>query len=130
MSAPVKSPGTGAFGIEKLVVVVTATGALLLGAIHATGWILAVATGNPTPAFTPGRALAALGLNAYVPGVPPVLHALLLLVVAALVTVAVARVARHRRYRAAAPKRRAASFDTRDGGPPPRPSGAPPPPPP
>ena len=66
------TPNPGAFGIEKLVVVVTATGALLLGAIHATGWILAVATGNPTPAFTPGRALAALGLNPYVPGVPPV----------------------------------------------------------
>jgi type IV secretory pathway TraG/TraD family ATPase VirD4 len=109
------TPNGGAFGIEKLVVLVTATGALLLGAIHATGWILAVVTGNRTPAFTPRRALAALGLNAYVPGVPPVLHALLLLVVAALVTVAVARVARHRRYRAAAPKRRAASFDTRDG---------------
>ncbi len=101
MSA-VPSPNPGAFGIEKAVVIITATGVGLVAAIHATGWLLAVVTSNPTPVFTPARAVATIGLRPYVAGVHPGIHSGVLLVLAAAGTLAIIRVQRHRRYRTTA----------------------------
>ena len=114
MSAPA-SPNPGAFGIEKAVVIITTTGIALVAAIHATGWLLAIVTSNPSPRFTISRAVAAIGLQPYVPGVHPGIHAATLVFVAAIATVAVMRIQRHRRYRATAAKHRANAFDARDG---------------
>ena len=114
MNAP-GSPNPGAFVIEKAIIIIVATGLALVAAIHATGWLLAVLTSHPTPRFTLTRAISALALDPYVPGVPVAVHATALLLLAAAVTLAIARVQRHRRYSRTAPKRRAASFDTRDG---------------
>lgn len=109
------TPSGGAFGIEKAVVITTATGLALVGAIHATGWLLAVLTRNPTPQLSLARAVGAIGMNEYVPGVPAGVHAAVLLALAAAITVGIMRVQRLRRYRSTAPKKRAAHFDTRDG---------------
>ena len=51
MSAPVKAPGGGAFAIEKAVVYGTGIVVVLLATVHATGWVLALVTGNPPPDF-------------------------------------------------------------------------------
>ena len=83
MSAPVKAPGSGAFAIEKAVVYGTGIVLVLLGTVHATGWVLAFATGNPLPDFAIGRVLEAIRLRPYATGISPVAHAVLL--VAALV---------------------------------------------
>ena len=39
------------FAIEKAVVLVAATIAGFIALVHATGWLLAKATGHPSPAF-------------------------------------------------------------------------------
>ena len=113
MSGATKSPGTGAFAIEKVVVF----GAVILGAgfsaIHATGWVLAAVTGNPPPAFSIPHVLAAIRLRPYVPGVAPGFHAVLLLLLVVAAAWSARRVLRWRSSRAAAPSHRASGFDTR-----------------
>ncbi|MBK9740973.1 MAG: type IV secretory system conjugative DNA transfer family protein [Actinobacteria bacterium] len=115
MSGATKSPGTGAFAIEKVVVF----GAVILGAgfsaIHATGWVLAAVTGNPPPAFSIPHVLAAIRLRPYVPGVAPGFHAVLLLLLVVAAAWSARRVLRWRSSRAAAPSHRATGFDTRPG---------------
>ena len=110
-----EGPNPGAFGIEKIVVVTVASAIALVGAIHATGWLLAVATRNPAPRFTLARAVAAIGLQPYVPGIHPGIHAGVILLLAAAVTLGIVRVQRYRRYRTTAAKHRANAFDARDG---------------
>ena len=89
MSAPVKAPGSGAFAIEKAVVIGTGIVVVLLAAVHATGWVLAFVTGNPPPDFAIGRFLAAIRLSPYAAGIPPgtwLVAGLLLMGVAAAIT--------------------------------------------
>ena len=45
MTSPGKPPGTGAFAIEKAVVITGAAGALLMAVVHGTGLLLALVTG-------------------------------------------------------------------------------------
>ena len=115
MSAPVKVPGSGAFAIEKAVVVGTGIIVVLVTVVHVSGWVLALVTGNPLPDFAIGRVLVAIRLRPYAAGVPPVAHAVLLVAVLVAVMWLARRVLRARRHHAAAPRQRAGGFDARPG---------------
>jgi type IV secretory pathway TraG/TraD family ATPase VirD4 len=115
MSAPVKAPGSGAFAIEKAVVYGTGIILVLLATVHVTGWILALATGNPPPDFAIGRVLEAIRLRPYATGIPPVAHAVLLVAVLVAVMWLARRILRARRGHAATTSRRAGEFDARPG---------------
>jgi type IV secretion system protein VirD4 len=110
-----KPPGTGAFAIEKAVVIGGATIAVLLAAVHGTGLLLALVSSRPLPAFGASRAVGLLHGESYVPGIPPLVHGLAIVVVAVLALLLVRRVLRWRHFRAAAPSRRAVDFDARPG---------------
>lgn len=115
MSAPVKAPGSGAFAIEKAVVIGIGIVVVLFATVHVTGWVLAFVTGNPLPDFAIGRVLAAIRLRPYAAGVPPVAHAVLLIAVLILAMWLARRVRRARRGHAAATRQRAGGFDERPG---------------
>ena len=74
VTGPGKPPGTGAFAIEKAVVITGAVAAAGLAAVHGTGLLLALVTGRPLPPFGPAHAVGLLQGTAYVPGVPPAVH--------------------------------------------------------
>jgi type IV secretory pathway TraG/TraD family ATPase VirD4 len=109
------SPGASSFAIEKLVVGVTGAALALAAIIHGTGWLLAFVTGRPTPRFSAGNVVQAMGLHPYVPGLPPVVHGIVVLAVLGTTAFLASRMVKGRRYRASAPKQRAAQFDGRDG---------------
>lgn len=115
MSNAGKPPGTGAFAIEKAVVITGAAVAVLLATVHGAGLLLALATGRPIPPFGATRAIGLLQGTPYVPGVPPALHGAVILVAAILTLLLARRILRWRTYRAAAPRRRAVDFDARPG---------------
>ena len=115
MTTTSKAPGTGAFAIEKTVVVAGAAIAVLLATVHGTGLLLALLTGHPLPSFAASRAVGLLQGRAYVPGVPPLAHGAAIAVTAVIGLLLARRMLRWRNYRAVAPARRAVDFDTRPG---------------
>lgn len=115
MSTPVKAPGSGAFAIEKAVVVGTGVVLGLLAIVHATGWLLAAVTANPLPQFTVGHVLNALQGRPYTAGVAPAAHAAAVVAVLVLAAWAIHRVRGWRRSRAAGTTQRAGAFDARPG---------------
>jgi type IV secretory pathway TraG/TraD family ATPase VirD4 len=115
VTGPGKPPGTGAFAIEKAVVITGAVAAAGLAAVHGTGLLLALVTGRTVPPFAPARAVGLLQGTAYVPGIPPAVHGAVIAVAAVVALLLARRVLRWRTYRAAAPKRRAVDFDARPG---------------
>ena len=115
MTRPGKAPGTGAFAIEKAVVVAGAVIAVLLTTVHITGLLLSLVTGRPLPSFAVARAVGLLRGASYVPGISPLAHGAVIVVAAALALLLTRRVLRWRRYRAVAPARRAVDFDARPG---------------
>ena len=115
MTSPGKPPGTGAFAIEKAVVIAGVAIAVLLATVHATGLLLAFATGRRPPAFSLTRAVGLLQGSPYVAGVPVWVHAGTIAVTALVVALLARRVLRWRAHRATAPARRAVAFDARPG---------------
>ncbi|MFN8034144.1 MAG: TraM recognition domain-containing protein [Mycobacterium sp.] len=115
MTSGGKAPGTGAFAIEKAVVIGGVVLAVLLATVHGTGLVLALVTGRPLPSFAAARAVGLLRGTPYVPGVPPLVHGAAIAAAAVLSLLLVRRVLRWRRYRAVAPARRAVDFDARPG---------------
>jgi len=117
MTTSGKAPGTGAFAIEKAVVITGAVIAGLLATVHGSGILLALATGRALPSFAAGRAVGLLQGTPYVPGVPPLVHGATILAVIVLGLLLVRRVLRWRSFRAASPAARAVDFDARPGWP-------------
>ena len=115
MTSAGKPPGTGAFAIEKAVVIGGAVIAVLLASVHGTGLLLALATGCALPSFGAARAVGLLSGTPYVPGIPPLLHGAVIGVVAVLTLLLLRRALRWRHFRASAPDRRAVDFDARPG---------------
>ncbi len=115
MTAAGKAPGTGAFAIEKAVVMAGGVIAVVLATVHGTGLLLALLTGQPLPSFAAARAVGLLRGTPYVSGVPPLAHGIAIAVAAVLTLLLVRRVLRWRRYRSAGPARRAVDFDARPG---------------
>ena len=109
-----RTPGTG-FALERAVVLLAAMLVALVLLVHGTGWLLALATGQPLPDLDATRASRLLAGESYVPGTSLVAHAGLLSVALALIVVIVRRVVRWQHARAASPKARADAFDARPG---------------
>ena len=115
MTTSGKAPGTGAFAIEKAVVITGTVIAVLLATVHVTGLLIALVTGRALPSFAAGRAIGLLNGTPYVHGIPPLLHGAAILAVIVIGLLLVRRLLRWRRYRAVAPARRAVDFDARPG---------------
>ena len=115
MTTSGKAPGTGAFAIEKAVVITGSVIAVLLATVHATGLLIALVTGRALPSFAAGRAIGLLNGTPYVHGIPPLLHGAAVLAVIVIGLLLARRLLRWRAYRAESPARRAVDFDARPG---------------
>ena len=88
-------PASG-FAIEKAVVIAAGSAVVLVGTVHAAGWLVARFTGAAVPPFTPARTLALMQGRDYAPGVPLVAHAVVLSLLVAVIGFAAWRVLRWR----------------------------------
>jgi type IV secretory pathway TraG/TraD family ATPase VirD4 len=109
-----QAPGTG-FAIEKAVVVTAAIGLALVGLVHGTGWLLAKATGHPTPALDIPATTLILRGHPYVPGTPVAAHVALVAVAISVTAFLTFHAVRLRQARRARPAARAATFDALPG---------------
>ena len=116
MTSPGKPPGTGAFAIEKAVVITGAVAAAGLAAVHGTGLLLALVTGHTLPPFAPARAVGLLRHGVCAGRPAPVAGTVAIAVAVVVALLLARRVLRWRTYRAAAPKRRAVKNSTAGPG--------------
>lgn len=111
---PPQAPGTG-FAIEKAVVLVAACLIAFIALVHGTGWLLARATGHPSPPLDVTHATLLLRGRPYVPGTPVAMHLALLAVAITVAAFSVFRGLRWRHSRRARPTARANTFDAMPG---------------
>jgi type IV secretion system protein VirD4 len=107
-------PASG-FAIEKAVVIAAGSAVVLVGTVHAAGWLVSQFTAAAVPPFTPARTLALMQGRDYAPGIPLVAHAVVLSLLVAGIGFAAWRVLRWRRARRTGVQARAGAFDARPG---------------
>lgn len=98
------------FTIEKAVVFAVGAIAVAFGLIHFTGLALARLAGAPTPAFTPGKAIAVVRMEPYASGVSPLAHLIVMVLVLLAVLEVARRILRWRAGQRASLDRRAKDF--------------------